>query len=379
MAEQKKLQKGIYQSKQVIERYEHDLQVAKTVSALADMTLVGKTKNLATLFGGMLKSDEELIEKIQSMMQQAEEDEALAEQLKLEIENLKNDRAHDDERIDDTNQILKRQKTIVHQKESEREEILKVLAQIESQLADCEGKKDDLMSKISPLAKMIGAKISDHDFFNKLQTKVSRINPKTEAILRDLADLVGIPAPDFDDFNIKTFLDSVAYKHGKLAHQAGEKQKLVESVRAKLETVNDQIDEKRKKAKQLTKMIQKLHTESATQDQLDQEAVKLHAQEKEFAIRSLRNQEIEELNQAVSETGHRPKENWSPDSAVAAMLQLLEKKSEALIKARQNREQRKINSAKNLERGIAAIEGATHAISKANRRLIHEFRDPLVL
>ena len=126
-------------------------------------------------------------------------------------------------------------------------------------------------------------------------------------------------------------------------------------------------------------MIQKLHTETAAQDQFDQEAVKLHAQEKEFAIRSLRNQEIDELKQAVSETGHRQKEDWSPDSAVAAMLQLLEKKSEALIKARQNREHRKINSAKNLERGIAAIEGATHAISKANRRLIHEFRDPLVL
>ena len=125
--------------------------------------------------------------------------------------------------------------------------------------------------------------------------------------------------------------------------------------------------------------IQKLHSEAAAQEQLEKETVRLHAQEKEHAIRSLKAQEIEELNQAVSESGHKPKEDRSPEAIGAAMLQLLQKKADALIRARQNREHRKINSAKNLERGISAIEGATNAISKANRRLIQELRDPLVL
>lgn len=379
LAEKKKLQKDVNQSRQVIERYEHDLQVAKTVSALSDMTLVGKTKNLATLFGGMLKSDEELVEKIQSMIQQAEEDEALAEQLKLEISNINNDRVHDDEKIDDTKQILKHQKGIVTQKEAEKKNILETLSQLEKKIANCQSEKDDFMNKVAPLARMINSKTTDHDFFSKLQSKVSRIDPKTEAMLRELADIAGVQTPDFDNLNIKTFLDAVAYKYGKLTRQASEKHKLVDSVMAKLDGVNSQINEKRKKLKHLTKAIEKIHSDTAAQEQLEQEAIKVNRQEKDRAIRALKNREMDELNHAVAETGHRPKEDKPPEAIGLAMIQLLEKKAALLLKARKDREQRRVNSAKSLERGISAIEGATHAISKANRRLIHEFRDPLVV
>jgi hypothetical protein len=88
-SEHQTLRKEIKPLKLAADGREHDLQIEQTASSFVESTVIGRTKKLATLFGGMLKSDKELVEQLETLVAQISGDEAVAAELRGEIEKCK--------------------------------------------------------------------------------------------------------------------------------------------------------------------------------------------------------------------------------------------------------------------------------------------------
>jgi hypothetical protein len=100
LSEQQKVQKDIQRLKLRSDGLEHDIQVARTAFSVTESPIIVRTKRLATLFGGMLRSDEELIERVQKLLQSAEREEALAIELRQEIERCGQAKQKEDDHLD---------------------------------------------------------------------------------------------------------------------------------------------------------------------------------------------------------------------------------------------------------------------------------------
>ena len=370
LAEQNRLRKIISKSKLIAESYEHDLQIAKTAFAFGESNVITRTKNIATMFGGMLRSDEELVDRIQKLMQQAEEDERTAEELRAQVEQLNSNRNQSDDRVDDLRRVLKQQKNALDKKIDEVAEVQANLESITQEIEKCERKKREMFASLEPISQAIGAKPDDPDFFEKLSQRANRMDTRTEDMLRDLRQLLRID-PTSGPFDAKKFFDTVAFKYEKLQAQANEQRELESGVKRKLETVKDQLAAKRKRKQELERAIRHMNRDIET-------TARIAKMQKQKMVDDMKNAEMLALTRAFKKAS---KEQPAP-TAEALMKQLaaaVSQKVKALTDARRSNELRKLNSAQELAGGIKVVEDATNAISRANRHLLHKLRDPFVL
>ena len=377
LAEQNRLRKIISKSKLIAESYEHDLQIAKTAFAFGEATIITRTKNIATMFGGMLRSDEELVDRIQQLMKQADEDERTAAELRAQIEQLNSTRDQSDDRLDDLRRILKQQKNSLDKKIEEVAEVQAALESLEQEIEKCDTKKRDLLDSLEPIARIIGAKPEDPDFFDRLAQKANHMDSRTEDMLRELRQLLKIDKTD--PFDAKKFFDTVAFKYEKLQSQAQEQRELENGVKRKLETIKEQLTTKRKNKQDLQRSIRHINKDIEMKCMAEAETAKITKMQQQKLVDDMKNAEMLALTKLLKKLKVKEQTGATCETLTKQLTRAVTQKVQSLSDARRTNSQRRMNSAKELESGIRVVESATNAISRANRHLLHKLRDPLVI
>ena len=370
--EQTRLRKSINKQRLVAESYEHDLQIAKTAFAYGESSIISRTRNLANIFGGILRSDEELVDTIQKLMQQAIQDEKTAEELRSKIDQLNATREQGDDRLDDVKSLLKQQKTIIGKKMAEVDEKQQRIYSIQDKLNTFDRKKKEFLEKIGPIEKDLGATIDEVDFFAKLGRRVNRMDAKTEATFKEIAELLSIDVPVAGNFDAKRFMDAVAFKYERLSEQAQTRRDMENNVTQRLETIKEQIRLRRKKAEDISKAVDRTKKENKAKKLVDKEVARVHQAEKQRILEHMKKSELTHLNKG------KPATTKSADEIVHEMRVTLVEKVKALTFARHENERKRLNSAQELEGGIKVVEEATDAIARANRRLISKLRNLVI-
>lgn len=353
------------------EGLEHDLQIAQQAFSFAGSTMISRTKRFATLFGCMLKSDEELIQKIQALIKSAEDDERKAIELKNQIDMLTNTQAQDDSKINDAMKSFKFQQSKTSEKQSDLNDHVKILDDINKQIIIEEQNKRDLMTKYQPLADLLNAKSYNGDFFAKLQQKYNSIDPKAQRALSSLADAAGIELPDFNDFNIGQFLDTISYQYEKLQSREQQQSQLNQAVLDRLQRTKDKINEKKKKLRILNEYVNSATNQIAKKNDDFQQASQMRNDEVQSKIMSLQTKERKNLTSVFLFTNQNADPNQiSVDDIIQNECSLITETAEKLVKARQEKKEKVQNSAAKLQKGICVIENAADVLSVANRRLM---------
>lgn len=375
LTEQDKLKKEIKKSQLQAEGLEHDLQIAQQAFSFAETSMIGRTKRLATLFGGMLKSDDELIEKIQLLIKSAEEDEKKAVSLRAQIEEFSLVQSQDDYKVDDTLNILKHQNSIVQEKQDELNHHVNMLHQINEKIDQEKRNNQSFLSKYKPIAELVNVKEFNSDFFNKLNKKVRGIDENTQKALSSLAEVARINIPNYEDFNVTEFFDLISYSYEKLQKKANQQNELRQEVLNRVQKTQNEINHKKKKIRILNDFIDTTTTQiNRTNDEIKQ-AAEMRQKELELKINTIQAKERKRILSAflISSQSVDPNK-LSVDKLIEAEIMFINETAKQLNEARINHQERVKNSAMKLQRGINAVENAADAISVANRRLIRNIK-----
>jgi archaellum component FlaC len=337
-----------------------------------------RTKRLADLFGGMLKSDEELYEKIHELLQQAEADEALAQKLRSEIEELKRERLQAKTeaslRLDEAQTALDTQKNRSRQRLLDLGDENEHLTVLTTKVAGLQRERSVFLDAIAPLAPLVHATVADRTFFAKLSERLANFEPTTKQLLQDLADAVGVPSHSSD---IPYVLDTLQFKQKQLVEQIQTKNELDASVVDRLEARKSELHEKKKQCTQLQREIQSLEADVKTK--VAQERAKL-AQEREVvldaerqkaeSLAAVREQELSRWQEFSASVGVRPRKDESPDDLIHRLCAFMSDRVRVLKAVRETRQKEATDKSGELERRIFDVESATDAISRANRHLM---------
>jgi hypothetical protein len=370
ISEQQKLQKEIQRLKLQADGHEHDLQVAKAAFNFAESTIINRTKKLATMFGGLLQSDEELFERIKGLMQQIEEDEATAAELRLEIKRCKETHTKGDSTLEDAQILVKRQKQATRDKAVEKQSLQEKLAELSATANEVQAERATMHDAIAPIARLIACSTNDPGFFPKLQDRVSRLTPEIQQLFGALADAVDIPRPVEGGFDIPRFLDSVAFKYEKLAHASQLTEEVENTVQEKLRECQRQIARKQAKVRKLQASLRASETELAAQDAAQVEATRNHQRLQNERLMGMKQAEQRTLRSTAEAMGIKHPLRRSATEIGAALADELETQIALLQRAREARDQRNAEFAERLNQGIHVVEKATKVISHSNRKLL---------
>jgi hypothetical protein len=155
--EQQTLQREIQRLRLSAEGCEHDLQMSRTAFSFAESTIIGRTKKLADLFGGRLRSDEELVDRIQGLIQSAERNEALSIELQQQIDHHQRLSQNDDNRLDHAGALLRRQKRLSAAKSQELQAKQEQLEAITDLYNEAQLKRVVLVEKFTPLTRLVNS------------------------------------------------------------------------------------------------------------------------------------------------------------------------------------------------------------------------------
>lgn len=375
LAEQEKLKKEIKKLQLQADGLEHDLQIAQQAFSFAESSMIGRTKRLATLFGGLLKSDDELVEKIQLLIKSAEDDEKKAASLRAQIEEFSQAQSQDDSKIDDTLNVLKHQNAIVSGKQEELKHHVDMLDQINEKIAREKFNNQSFIAKYKPIAELINVKEFNSDFFNKLNRKVRGIDENTQRALLSLADVAKINIPNFEDFNVNQFFDLVAYSYEKLQRKEGQQNELKQEVINRVKKTQNEINQKKKKVRYLSDFICTTTSQiNRTNDEIKQ-AAEMRKNEVNMKLNQMQAKERKRIQSAFLISNQSIDiSKLSIDQMIQTEIQLINETAKQLNEARINNQIRLKNSALKLQRGINAVENAADVISVANRRLIRNIK-----
>lgn len=375
IAQKNQLAKEIKQSKAMIDQYETNLQLAHQAFSFAESSFNGRTKKLASIFGGILKSDEELCDKIQSLMKQAEDDEAKAVELRQQIDEFNLARTHQEDEISNVQNILKQQNNKISQKQAQLNDKQKELDAINNELIQEQKKKSKVIEYYSPLSAAVNAKISDQDFFSKLHAQATSLTPAVDESLKDLAAVAHVPVTS-KNINVKQLLDSVACVYEKLADRVKEQDELEKSVVQKINKIKRKTEDKQKKSMEICQSIKTTETtfEERRQNIIEENENKLAAAKEK--AKEMQNKELSHYRKIILMTNpnasvkslHLDDAIDLENNEILKLVQTLQNKREELI-------EKKKKASMNIEKGIDAMSKAADTISKANRKLMHGLRN----
>jgi hypothetical protein len=361
LSEQQKVQKDIQRLKLRSDGLEHDIQVARTAFSVGESPIVSRTRKLAALFGGMLRSDEELIERIQDLLQSLERDQALAVELGQEIERCGQAKQKEDDHLDETHGQLRRQRQVNHQKQEEKQNARRQLAHITESFEAVQLQKAALLDKITPIARLLNCRPESPEFTRRLRDRVAQPDLPVERLLRDVADTAQV---DSADIELPKLLDSLAFRYKKLVEQSEANRELEQHVKTKLRQRRAEISDRKMRIQALQESVRCAEQEL----QAAMEAERGAAQSHERQLNAVKRAECRELRAAAKAAGISD----APHEVGPALAQKLREQVRLFRQMKVIREQRRIE----LTEGIHVVQEATHAISRANVRLIHELRSP---
>ncbi|OHS93981.1 hypothetical protein TRFO_11466 [Tritrichomonas foetus] len=323
----------------------------------------------------MLKSDDELIEKIQSLIKSAEEDEKTAIELRRQIEEYNLTQTQEDYKIDDAKVLLKKQNEYVSAKVEELQRHQRKLEEMKAQISQAHRKEQDFIIKCQPIAEMLKTKVSSNDFFRTLREKMGGMDKNTARALVNLAEAAHIDIPDFHNFDAARFFDSVSYAYEKLLRRDNQQNKMNQEVVDKIRKTKDDINLKKKKIKSLSTFI------DTTRSQIDQrqneilQETTMRQTELNTKISDIQAKERKHIQAALQMTNQSvDTTKMSVDQMIEAQCSQIAHYAKALQDARTARNIKKKNSSMRLMKGIQVVESAADAISVANRRLIRNIR-----
>ena len=366
ISEQQKIKKELQKSQLQADGLEHDLQIAQQAFSFAESSIIGRTKRLATLFGGMLKSDDELVEKIQALIKSTEEDEEKAENLRQQIEEYNLAQSQDDCQVDEVRNELKIQNEKIAEKQAEHQAHCLLLEDANKKILEAQRRKSDVFAHYQPICQMLNAKITDPDFFEILHQKATGMDNKTRRAFQDLADLIHEDDINFDKFDINRFFDSVCYYYEKLIRRDMQQKQMNKEVNEKLAKTKNEISSKKKKMKSLCAFI------NTTKSQIEK-----HQNDISSRLSEIQNQERRNI-QAAYEMSYQLKAKSTNKITVDKMIEyecnkIIETACQ-LKQAKFDRERRKKKSELQLIKGINVLENAADTISVANRRILHHIK-----
>lgn len=375
IAEQEKIKKEIKKSQLQADGLEHDLQIAQQAFSFAESTMIGRTRKLATLFGGILKSDDELVEKIQLLIKSAEEDEKKAADLRIQIEEFSNAQSQSDFKIDDTLNALKRQNSIVSKKQEELKQRVGILNQINEKIIQEKINNQSYLAKYKPIAELMNVKNFNSDFFNKLNQKYHNIDENTRNALASLAGAAKINISNFEDFDAPQFFDLISYSYEKLQKKEIQQNKLNQEVLDRIQKTKSEISQKKKKIRYLNDFINTTTSQiNRTNDDI-KHASEMRQNELKMKLNSLQAKERKRIQSSLLFFNQNiDVSKFSVEKMIETQIQIINQTAKQLQEARINHQIRIKNSAVKLQRGINAVENAADAISVANRRLIRNIK-----
>ena len=371
LSEKKIIKRDIQKSQLKIDGYQHDLMMAKEAYNLAESKILERTKKLAALFGHAFQNDDQLIEMIQSLIEEGNSKEKTVEELQNQLEEYKKS-----QNVSNSEEVSLQQELQKLQK-AESIEISKLnqqkteLESINNSIFEAQKTKAQFFEMISPLSAELSFNPSfiDSQYIDQLSQRINSYKPETVLIFKRLSESANIPF-DPDHFDPQNFLQQVEYVYKRLNKSIKEQKTLNDAIISRLEHVKKQISKEKKQRNQLLSEIQQAKHDLENTQLLHSKKEKDANEEIRLKIQNRKKREIDLFSIDLP----KDKIYEDPNELLQIQINRLQEATQNLIKARSDAEIKKLQSAANLERGINIISNAADTISRANRRLLRNLK-----
>jgi chromosome segregation ATPase len=362
------MRREIRRSRAAVDEKKHELELVKAEFSYAENTLIKRTRKLAALFGGMLKSDEELIQKIQELLESTDQQESRVKTLHTKLEELQDTQKQCDAKIKVAESELEQEQQILQEARAEQEAVLQQLSTLNAEMTEKRSEKAALSEKITAIANAINSKMTDPDFPAKLAASLAGLEPKTAQLLHELANVLGIDPPAAQNPDVDEFVESMAIAYEKLLQKQHNAEEAKKKITGENEAVNLKIQERRKKNSRLRKEIRKLENDIADEEQ----QVSLKRQHMAQKTQEKRENLLSRLKIICKTLNVHPASKTDPKKIMKGLAVSINEAIDRLEQIRQIQEKKRVRTECELKRGICVVESATSAISKANHRLFRE-------
>lgn len=376
LQEQQQLKKEILAAKQQVQRYEHDLEIAQNAYNIGEIAFLQRAKKLAQLFGGTIKSDEELIEKVQNLMKEADENEQKAKELRVELEEYQNAKQQNDTLVQTQQNELQKQKDLLSKKKADLAKAQEVYENATNDLNFMQQKTTDLINSLSPVAAAIGCTEINDEFFRILEQRLSSYNPDYDKPLKRIAKAANVSYRGLTGFNPGQFFDKVVDSYNELQNTVNQESNAQNEVKRKMENIDLQIKQKENETETLKQAIAKLEDElnnkKSALAQKDSEQIAEMKKKAEI----VRAKELEHVKRVLEKIGAPSliKDNTSLDDSIDILCSVIMKLARKVQERKQSALARDSHSQERLQRNIHVIEDTADVIIKSNRLLLKKYK-----
>lgn len=376
LQEQAQLKKEIRTAKAKAQRFQNDLQMAQDAYNIGEMAFLKRTKKIADLFGGQLKSDEDLILKVQELMREAEENEQKANDLRAELEEHQFAKTQNETMIEDVQNELQKQQESLEKKKGELQKAEALYETATNELNKAKQKKNELLSSLSPIAAALNVNEINEEFFRVLKQRMEQINPVYEKPLRDLAWTSGLELRSLAGNDVVAFLNGVVKVANTLKAQTNEQKRLESEVLAKLEGLKRKTSEKEKEVAILEETAKKLADEIDQRKRIKAEEVKKEQEDIKKRVNEVRMKEFNNIKKVLERMGVSKllTPDTTIDEAVDIQCSTIMKLARKSVEYKQLYESRDYESRKRLQKDIGVIGDVADCIISSNRVLLRRLK-----
>ena len=376
LQEQQQLKKEIRTARAKAQRFQNDLQMAQDAYNIGEMAFLKRTKKIADLFGGQLKSDEDLIQKVQELMKEADENEQKAKELRAQLEEQQLAKIKNDSMMADAQNELQKQQDFYEKKKGELQKAENLYEMATNEYNKAKKKKDDLVASLLPIAQVLGVSEINEDFFNKLQQAMEQMNPSYEDSLRNLANVAGIPFNGMNGNDISSFLDNIMKVYCSLQKQTNEQKKLENEVISKLDKLKNQVENKEMEAKQLQETINRLTNDIEHNKKKKLDAYSLKKSSQQNRLNEIRAKEMNHIKRVLEKMGVSQllTPETTLDEAVEIQCNIILKMARKVVEIKQGAMNIDYESRNRLQKNIGAIGEVADCIISSNRVLLRKLK-----
>ena len=376
LQEQQQLKKEIRTARAKAQRFQNDLQMAQDAYNIGEMAFLKRTKKIADLFGGQLKSDEDLIEKVQELMKEADENEQKARELRAQLEEQQLAKMKNESMMADAQNELQKQQDFYEKKKGELQKAENLYETATNEYNKAKKKKDDLISSLLPIAQLLGVSEINEDFFNKLQQAMEQMNPAYEDALRELANAAGVQFNGMKGNDVSAFLDNVVKVYCSLQKQANEQKKLENEVISKLDKLKQQVADKEKESAALQNSINNLTSEIEKSKKKKLDAYSLKKTSMQNRLDEIRSKEMNHIKRVLEKMGVAQllTPETTLDEAVEIQCNSILKMARKVVEIKQGAMNIDYESRNRLQKNIGAIGEVADCIITSNRVLLRKLK-----
>lgn len=376
MQEQQQLKNEIRTAKTQVQRYEHDLEIAQNAYNIGQIAFLQRAKKLAALFGGAIRSDDELIEKVQKLKQEADDYEQKAKQLRIELDNYENTKTQTATLIQTHQDELNRQKDILTKKQGELAKAQELHDAATKDLNYMQQKTTDLINSLMPIAVKIGCKDINDEFFRTLETRLESYNPEFDKPLRKIAKAANVSYNGLKNFNPDQFFDKVVENANNLQSKIDAENKSQQTVIKKISDLEQQIKQKENETQLMIQQIEKLDQELENRRKQHEQKESEEITRIQKKIEASQEKELNHIRRVLEKIGASKliNDRTSLDDAVDIQCSVIIKLARKVQERKHAVLIRDTSAHDKLQKNVHVIEDVADTIIRSNRILLKKFK-----